>query len=617
MAMRLPDGFLDELKARARPSQVIGKKVKLQRRGKEWVGLSPFTNEKTPSFYVNDAKQMFKCFSSGLGGDVIKFVMETERLGFMEAVERVAGEVGMAIPTASPEVRERYSRLDRLKSVCKAAQDFFVGRLKSADGADARRYLDTKRGLGPDAWGRHGIGYAPNDWRQLLAHLKALDFKTDEIVAAGLAKVSDKGGEPYDVFRNRVMFPITDIHGDVIAFGGRALDPEDKAKYLNSPETELFHKSSVLYNYKRAREAIGYGERGGLLVCEGYMDVIALAEAGFGNAVAPLGTALTPQQLSMVWKAGPDPILCFDGDGAGTRAAFRAIDVALPHLQPDKSVFICLLPDKMDPDDLLKTEGGQERMAALLNEPLALVEMLWRRERDAEPLDTPERKAGLGARLKAAAGAIQNPDVRAAYQQDLAQRMRDHFFRLRGPQSMARRIGGVNAGSGQNGGRGPGPDVCARKATHGMVKGLGYLVRAVDNPALLDNHGETLAAAAFPDPDVRCIQDAIFAVYTRSGEVDRAAVRTHLLGCGKARAVNLLDQYPRTPEFMSDGPEAREWLIALEQFVSADELDAAEGIGSREAATQSADNLKRFHRQIAEGHAWRARLNEAAQKAGR
>ncbi|MEM7766644.1 MAG: DNA primase [Pseudomonadota bacterium] len=615
MAMRLPDGFLDELKARARPSQVIGKKVKLQRRGKEWVGLSPFTNEKTPSFYVNDAKQMFKCFSSGLGGDVIKFVMETERLGFMEAVERIAGEVGMAIPTDSPEVRERYSRLDRLKHVCTAAQAFFTERLQSADGAEARRYLQDKRGLGPDAWARHGIGFAPADWRQLLAHLKGAGFAVDEILAAGLAKVSDKGGEPYDVFRNRVMFPIADMHGDVVAFGGRALDPEDKAKYLNSPETELFHKSSIVYNYKRAREGIRYGERGGLIVSEGYMDVIALYEAGFPNAVAPLGTALTPQQLSLVWKAGPDPILCFDGDSAGLRAAYRAIDVALPNLQPDKSVFVCLLPDKMDPDDLLKADGGQARMTELLSAPIPLIEMLWRRERDAEPLDTPERKAGLGARLKAAAGAIQNPDVRAAYQQDLAQRMRNHFWHLRAPK------GAGGAGRGGGAGRPPGGSagagLRANRAQHGDIRGLGYLMRAVDNPALLDNHGETLAACRFPDPDIRSIQDAIFAIYTHTGELDRATLKAHLHTSGKVRAANLLEQYAAMPRLSANAQEAREWLIAVEQYAVPDEPDKAAEATAREAATSSAANLRRFQRQIADNHAWLARLNEAAQKAER
>ena len=608
MTMRLPDGFLDELKARALPSRVIGKKVKLQRRGKEWVGLSPFTNEKTPSFYVNDQKQIFKDFSSGLGGDVIKFVMETERLGFMEAIERLAGEVGMALPVASPEVRERYDRLDRLKRVCHAAAGFFAERLRAADGAEARSYLQTKRGLMQDAWERHGIGFAPADWRQLFAHLTQKGFSREEIIGAGLAKVSDKGGEPYDVFRNRIMFPIVDTHGDIIAFGGRALDPEDKAKYLNSPETDLFHKSAVVYNYKRAREAIGYGERGGLIVCEGYMDVIALHEAGYETAVAPLGTALTPQQLSMVWRAGPDPILCFDGDAAGLRAAHKAISVALPNLEPDKSVFVCLLPEKMDPDDLLRSDGGVERMRDLIANPVPLIEMLWRRERDAEPVDTPERKAGLGARLKAAAGSIEHPDVRAAYQQDLAQRMRDHFWSLRS----AGRTAPGRAGKG-----GAGPNLCANRTRHGVMKGLGYVVRAVDSPDLLDNHGETLAAAAFPDPDVCAIRDAVFDVLSRVEELDRATLKDHLRRSGKTRAADLLENYPKTPRLDTNTPEAREWLIALEQFVAVEDPEETADMHAREEATQSVANLRKYHRRIAGNNAWRARLSEAARESDR
>jgi len=609
MTMRLPDGFLDELKSRARPSQVIGKTVKLQKRGKEWVGLSPFTNEKTPSFYVNDQKQMFKCFSSGIGGDVIKFLMETERLGFMEAVERLATDFGMSMPQASPEIRARYDRFDRLKRASAAAADFFADRLRSADGLTARQYLENKRGLGPQAWARHGIGFAPADWRQLFAHLKSLDFTQDEIIGAGLARISEsKGGEPYDVFRNRIMFPITDVHGDVIAFGGRALDPEDKAKYLNSPETDLFHKSSIVYNYKRAREAIGYGERGGLIVCEGYMDVIALHEAGFETAVAPLGTALTAGQLALVWKAGPDPILCFDGDSAGLRAAHRALDVALPELQPDKSVFVCLLPQKMDPDDLLRRDGGRDQMATLLGEPVPLIEMLWRRERDAEPLDTPERKAGLGARLKAAAANIQNPDVRAAYQQDLAQKMRDHFWHLRTPGNAARRAGLGAAGQAK---------LCANRQKHGMVRGLGYLVRAVDNPSLLDNHGETLAAASFPDPDVRCIQDAILTLYARNGELDRAGLKAHLRTSGKVRAANLLEQYSAMPKLSATAHQAREWLIAVEQYAAPDETDETASVSMREEATRSVANEQRYKRRIADNQAWLARLNEASQKAER
>ena len=602
---RLPDGFLDELKARLRPSDVIGRKVKLKRQGKEWVGLSPFTSEKTPSFYVNDQKGIFKDFSSGLGGDVIKFVMETERLEFMEAVERLADEAGMEVPKATPQEAARYDRLARLKDACAAACEFFQARLRAPDGAGARNYLEAKRGLAPAAWERWSLGYAPDDWRELYQHLTAKGFSEAEITGAGLARRSDKGGEPYDVFRNRIIFPIIDARGDVIAFGGRAMDPDDKAKYLNSPEGDLFHKSRVLYNYRRARESIGYGERGGLIVCEGYMDVIALGEAGFANAVAPLGTALTPDQLQMIWKAGPDPVMCFDGDKAGLRAAFRAVDVALPHARPDQSVYFCLLPEGMDPDDVLRQPEGRDTLEAALQAALPMSEMLWRRERDSEPLDTPERKAGLEARLKAAAARIEHPGVRSAYERDLLSCMRDHFWQL----VLASRKG--------TRGKGPGNSPLGTKGRPAKTAGLGLLLRAVSSPDLIDHYGETLAAAHFPDADVAALRDAIFDFINRGEVVDRAALSAHFTQAGNARAARLLEDYPDMPVLEAGTPAAREWLIALEHFVVAEDPDPAREEHVRPEATRSPEAWRVLHRRVSERPARMARLNEAAEDVDR
>ena len=271
-AVRLPDGFLDELKTRIRLSDVVGRKVKLKKQGKAFVGLSPFTNEKTPSFYVHDTEGFFKCFSTGLGGDVIKFLQETERLGFMEAVEKLAEQAGMSMPTASPEQKEVYDRRQRLYAVCEAACQFFEDQLRAGGGGEARTYLQG-RGLHPDAWGRHRLGYAPDEWRALLDHLSKKSFSKSEVVEAGLAVRKEGRSDPYDRFRGRVIFPIEDPQGRVIAFGGRGLQPDAKPKYLNSSDTPLFHKGSVLYRYKRARESLGHGEGGGLIVCEGYMAV--------------------------------------------------------------------------------------------------------------------------------------------------------------------------------------------------------------------------------------------------------------------------------------------------------------------------------------------------------
>ncbi len=601
-AVRIPEGFVDELKARLRPSDIIGRKVKLKKQGKEWVGLSPFTNEKTPSFYVNDQKKIFKCFSSGIGGDVISFVMETERLSFMEAVEKLAEEAGMSLPKATPADQETYDRRQRLHAVCEAAATFFEDRLRAPEGAEARRYLEA-RGLGSHSWGRYRLGYSPDDWRKTIEYLKAEGFSMREIIDAGMAVEKQDGGEPYDRFRGRLMFPIEDVRGAVIAFGGRALQPDAKPKYLNSSDTELFHKSRVLYRYKRAREAFGSTDEGGLIVCEGYMDVIALAEAGFGHAVAPLGTALTEEQIGLLWRAGPEPILCFDGDRAGLGAAYRSIERAVPGLQPGRSVFFCLLGDGLDPDDYIH-EHGAAAMGELLDHALPLVEVLWRRERDGEPLDTPERQAGLEQRLMSAVSAIQHPGVKAAYERELKSRMRDHFWSLRAGQR--------RQGAGGSAARGDGDSRLAGSVL-AKTKGLGLVARAVANPHLVELGFEALALAELPDPDVSALRDAVLAQNDTGSVLDRAALCDHLETCGKMRAADLLRTYPDVPEIAPDGPEEREWLIALEQYARTDAMDRAHATDGD--ALASVEGWRRRHKLVSERRARTARLNEAAEQA--
>ncbi len=600
--IRIPDGFVDELKARIRPSEVIGRKVKLKKQGKEWVGLSPFTNEKTPSFYVNDQKKIFKCFSSGIGGDVISFVMETERLSFMDAVEKLADEAGMALPKATPESQEQYDRRLRLIAACEAAAAYYEACLRDPGGADARRYLEG-RGLRPNAWGKYRLGFSPDDWRKTFEHLKSKGFSKSEIVDAGLAVEKDGGGEPYDRFRGRLMFPIEDARGQVIAFGGRALEPDAKPKYLNSSDTPLFHKSKVLYRYKAAREAFGSTDEGGLIVCEGYMDVIALNEAGFGFAVAPLGTALTEDQLGLLWRAGPEPVLCFDGDRAGLGAAYRSIERALPGLQPGRSVFFCLLSDGMDPDDLIR-DKGPAAMGKALDGALPLVEVLWQRERDLEAVDTPERQAGLEQRLMQAASTIQNGAVKSAYERELKARMRDYLWQMRSAKR-----GGAMAPS--RGGRMVAPAL--KGGTPAKTRGLGLVVRAVDHHHLAEIGFEALAVAEFPDPDVSAIRDALISQNTAESGVDRTALSNHLESLGNLRAAELLKNYPDIPEIPQGGSEEREWLIALEQYARLEGTDGS-GRNSGEAFATPEDARHR-HRLVSERRARTARLNEAAEKA--
>lgn len=604
--VRIPDGFVEELKARVRPSDVIGRKVKLKKQGKEWVGLSPFTNEKSPSFYVNDQKRIFKDFSSGIGGDVISFVMETERLSFMEAVEKLAEEAGMQLPKATAADEETYDRRKRLYECCEAACKFYEDRLRAAEGTEARAYLEG-RGLGQAAWARHRLGYAPDDWRKTIDHLKAEGFGMKEIMEAGLGVQKEGGGgEPYDRFRGRVIFPITDVRGQVIAFGGRGLQPDAKPKYLNSNDTDLFHKGRVLYRYKDAREAFGATDEGGLIVCEGYMDAIALAEAGFGHAVAPLGTALTEDQLGLLWRAGPEPVLCFDGDAAGLRAAYRSIERALPFLEPGRSLFFCLLSGGMDPDDLIR-QSGPAAMKQALEASLPLVEVLWRRERDAEAMDTPERQAGLEARLMQAAAQIRNPVVKAAYERDLKSRMRDHLWQQRQAQR------GQTFRK-----RGEAPQKGAHQtSTPAKTRGLGLIVRAIDNPHLIDFAFETLSMAVFQDEDVALLRDVMISWPQAEKGVDRSGVRDHLQQRGNTRAADLLNSYPEIPAIVPDGPEEREWLIALEQYVAREDAGLYEAGGAGDEVTSSPENWRRLHHEVSERKARAARLNEAAEQTDR
>lgn len=600
--IRIPDGFVDELKARIRPSDVIGRKVKLKKQGKEWVGLSPFTNEKTPSFYVNDQKKIFKCFSSGMGGDVISFVMETERLSFMEAVEKLADDAGMSLPKATPESQEQYDRRLRLIGASEAAASYYEECLRAPEGAEARRYLEG-RGLRPNSWGKYRLGFSPDDWRKTFEHLKSKGFSQSEIVEAGLAVDKEGGKEPYDRFRGRLMFPIDDVRGQVIAFGGRALQPDAKPKYLNSSDTPLFHKSRVLYRYKAAREAFGSTDEGGLIVCEGYMDVIALCEAGFGHAVAPLGTALTEDQLGLLWRAGPEPVLCFDGDRAGIGAAYRSIERALPGLQPGRSVFFCLLSDGMDPDDLIR-EQGPGAMGKKLDGALPLVEVLWRRERDLEPVDTPERQAGLEKRLMQASSAIQDGAVKSAYERELKARMRDFLWQMRS----------ANRGSKNTGNRGGQVvEPALRGGAPAKTRGLGLVVRAADSHHLAEIGFEALAVAVFPDPDVSAIRDALISQNTADSGVDRTTLSNHLEGLGKSRAAELLTNYPDIPNIPQGGSEEREWLIALEQYARPDGTDETGRIAGEAFATP--EDARHRHRLVSERRARTARLNEAAEKA--
>ncbi|HEY5006857.1 MAG TPA: DNA primase, partial [Caulobacteraceae bacterium] len=432
--MRFDERFLDEIKSRLRLSDVIGRSVKLRRQGREFVGLSPFTKERTPSFFVNDDKGFFHDFSSGKNGDLISFLQETERLSFVEAVERLAAEAGVALPAPDPRAAEQERERQTLSDWLELAAKWFEAELRRPIGAEARAYL-TRRGLPETEWGRFRLGFSPSGRTALKDYLVAKGAQPGALVEAGLLIApEDGGGAPYDRFRDRIIFPIADARGRVISFGGRAMDPEARAKYLNGPETGLFHKGGTLYGLGEARRLLSAGGQGtSVVVVEGYMDAIACQRANV-PAVAPLGTALTEDQMEALWRLDPEPVLCFDGDGAGQRAASRAIDRALPLLKPGRSFKFAILTGGKDPDDVLRDQGAAA-LKAQLGKTTPFVEALFVRERDVEPLDTPERRSAFKARLRTAAAAIADKELGGAYRDDFYKR----FDTLFGPAPMAQR----------------------------------------------------------------------------------------------------------------------------------------------------------------------------------
>jgi len=421
--MRFTPEFLEELRARLPASEVVGRRVKLKKAGREWKGLSPFQQEKTPSFFVNDQKQAWFDFSSGLNGNIFDFVMKTEGVSFPEAVERLASMAGVALPLATPDAARQEQRRRTLYDVMELAAKFFADTLASRNGAKARGYL-ADRAILPQTQLQFRLGYAPPDRFGLKEYLGAQGIPVEDMVEVGLLVTGENAPVPFDRFRDRVMFPITDARGRVIAFGGRALEKDVPAKYLNSPETPLFHKGDNLYNLASARQAAHNGAQ--LIVVEGYVDVIAMVTSGFAGAVAPLGTALTENQLALLWKMADEPILCFDGDRAGQKAAYRAADIALPHLKPDKSLRFALLPEGQDPDDLARS-GGRGAIEEVISATRPLADVLWSREIEGGSFATPERRAGLEARIGELANTISDEVVRRYYRQDLAQRLQNTF----------------------------------------------------------------------------------------------------------------------------------------------------------------------------------------------
>ncbi|MDW3204407.1 MAG: DNA primase [Alphaproteobacteria bacterium] len=538
--MAFQQNFLDEIRARVPLTQLVGRRVQLKQRARDdWWGLSPFTNEKTPSFHVKDDKGFYHCFASGEHGDHFSWLMQVEGLSFPEAVETLAGLAGMEVPKSSPEERRREEKRKDLTEVVAFAATWYARQLDAPAGREARDYLKG-RGLEALTIETFGLGYAPDDRESLAAAAKEQGIEMPQLIEAGLYRKPDDGRSPYPLFRNRIMFPINDRRGRPIAFGGRFMG-DAKAigvgKYINSPDTPLFDKSRTLYNLERAREPARQGEP--LLVVEGYMDVIALWQAGFVSAVAPLGTAVTEHQIAELWRFHDEPVLCLDGDVAGQKAAIRAGERALPGLKPGKSLSFAFMPEGDDPDSLVNGPGGVREMNELIKQAQPLSDFLFETESDGVRLNTPERRARLEADLFQLIGGIQDELVRKEYQRSF----RDKLFQLHRRHSQTRlkqtrRQAIREMRATRNDARGPQAEQpFGRKLLETAGKRLVrrrqeiVLATLVNHPVLIPEFDEALDAIAF-DPDLDKLRAELQKRALAGDTLDPEALTHHLIAGG-------------------------------------------------------------------------------------
>ena len=552
--MRFPPSFLDDIKARLPVSEVVRQRVKLKKSGREFVGLSPFGTEKTPSFFVNDQKMAWFDFSSGKNGNIFDFVMETEGLTFPETVERLAQDAGLQLPTRTPESERQEQKRAGLHEVMEWAAAFFEAELRSGRGAKARAYLDG-RAITAASRETFRIGYAPPDRHALRDALAAKGASVEAMCETGLLIHGEDIPVPYDRFRDRVMFPIADRGGRIIAFGGRALEKDVPAKYMNSPETPLFHKGAVLFNHHRARKAAHSAGR--VIAVEGYIDVVAMHAAGFPETVAGLGTALTEDQAGLLWQMAPEPILCFDGDKAGRKAAYRAAEMALPLIGASKTLAFTLLPEGRDPDDLIRAAGAGAMREALAG-AVPLVDLVWMRETDGRALATPEQRVGLERDLTAVAGTIRDESLRRHYRAAFDQRLkalfgtpdqgRQAFDRGRRPTA-GRRGNGRGGWVQERSGYLSSPVLASASLTQSTAfrpDGAGLppreamiMVMLLAQPALVADFAEDIAALDFATKDLAALRDRLIDLSHGGGGGE--SLRVALASAGFASIIAKLD----------------------------------------------------------------------------
>ena len=602
--MKFPPHLLDEIRARLPVSEVVGARVKLKKAGREWSGLSPFNAEKSPSFFVNDEKRFYHDFSSGRHGDIFRFLMEIEGLSFPESVERLAAQAGVALPKETPAEDLAEKRREALRAAMTQAAGLFERFLHESAGAKARGYLADRR-IEPAIQRLFGVGFAPGEGNVVREALLAKGIDRSVLLEAGLLAEADDGRAPYDRFRDRVMFPIHDRSGRVVAFGGRAMNPAARAKYLNSPETPLFHKGELLFNHHRARKPAMDAKE--VIVVEGYVDVVMMTQGGFPNTVAPLGTALTVDQCRLLWAMADEPTLCFDGDGAGLRAAYRALDLALPLISAEKTLKFALLPEGQDPDDVVRT-SGPAAMRAVLAKAEPLSDMLFRRETVGHNFDTPEKRAALERRLSESVRQIDDESLRRHYLAAMREKTAAFFGgATAAPQRRAfvpgpRRSGKFDAGPrlgilGQ-----PvraGPSVTAKPLE--SRREIAILAILLNHPALGEAHYEAISALELGSNTLARLRDAL-AHLPPDAFIDRDHLRAAVDEAGLTEAADhVLALAKRATTWRRIAPEAplddaetvlRQALALHRKFGALNrDLRAAE----RDLATEpSEDNLARL-----------------------
>ncbi|MDG1022022.1 MAG: DNA primase [Emcibacteraceae bacterium] len=585
-----PD-FLEEIRNRLPVSDVVGRKVRLTRKGREHTGLCPFHNEKTPSFTVNDEKGFYHCFGCGAHGDVINFTLETEGLSFPETVERLAGQAGLEIPKQTPYDQKKAKVKKSLYDVMEAVTHWFESQLVAQAGAEGRSYI-KQRGLTKETVKKFRLGFAPNSKNALKEAMLARDEITEEmLIEAGMLIKPDDGAESYDRFRHRIMFPITDRQGRVVAFGGRALSSQAKAKYLNSPETPLFHKGRLLYNLSGARKAAF--EKGRLLVAEGYMDVIGLAQAGFPEGVAPLGTAVTEDQIREMWRLTPEPMMCFDGDKAGQRAAIRVVDRSLPLLKPGHSLKFVYLPEGEDPDSYVAGQGANA-FENLLSEgkPLALV--LWEELISEGDHNTPEQRAGLEQKIARVLNDIQDQKIRGYYENDFGRRLKNLFggdfvpeinlhdqsFNQQNRENQQKNWDrGFNQKRGFSRGKEEKSIGNLNKTKIGKSNNSSLLDRerliiltVLEHPWLLEQHEEQFATFEFESEELDKVRNEIIRIASRDSDLEKDRLRHQMLEAGLGQAIEIIfRQGVLTAQNFTGSKSSREeteetWKHSIELF---------------------------------------------------